>query len=323
MVPLLPKPLGGIIVPVVTPLSESGDLDIEGLQRVVVRLLDGSVHGLFVLGSTGEGPSLPPVVREKVIALACAQAAGRVPVLAGISDTCMAESLRLARLAADRGASALVLAPPHYLAVSQTELYQYARRLAAEVPLPLFLYNAPSFTKVWFEPETVRRLADEPNIVGLKDSGGDWIYLHQVRFLLGDREDFSLLVGPEELLADLLLWGGHGGVSGGAHLWPQLYTGLYHAALDRDLERVKRLHSLLMYVNTQIYCVSPTPCSVFKVIKCALSLMGVCGDIMAPPLQPLLPDERAVLQVRMEEMERMLAENAAWLSLSQAAKGRR
>jgi 4-hydroxy-tetrahydrodipicolinate synthase len=314
----LPRPLKGIVVPVVTPLLECGELDVEGFERVIARLLEGGVHGLFLLGSTGEGPSLPPATREQVIRLGCAQAAGRVPVLVGISDTCVAESLRLARFAGERGASGVVLAPPYYLAASQTELYHYARRVAAEVPLPVFLYNAPSFTKVWFEPETVRRLAEEPNIAGLKDSGGDRIYFHQVRFLLGSRKDFSLLVGPEELLADLLLWGGHGGVSGGAHLWPQLYTGLYQAAVEKDMERVQRLHSLLMYVNTRIYRISPTPCSVFKAIKCGLSLMGVCGDAMAPPLEPFTPEERAVLKERMREMDRRLMEEAAWLAAAPA-----
>lgn len=307
----LPRPLRGIVVPVVTPLLSPNRLDCEGLERVVDRLLRGGVHGLFVLGSTGEGPSLPAAIREQVIARTCRLAEGRVPVLVGVSDTCLEESLRWARLASEHGAAGVVLAPPYYLAASQSELRDYVGRLVEQAPLPVFLYNAPSFTKLSFEPETVRALADLPQVAGLKDSSGDRIYFHRVRYLLQGRDDFSLLVGPEELLADLLLWGGHGGVSGGAHIWPELYTGLYDAATAKDLGRVRRLHDLLMYVNTEIYYVSREPSSVFKAIKCCLSLLGVCGDVMAPPLLPFGAAEREKLKQRMEEMNRRLEQEAS------------
>lgn len=305
--PSLPKPLSGIIVPLVTPLLDPERLDPAALERIVEHLIVSGVHGLFILGSTGEGPSLPPEIRHAVIRQVCVQVAGRRPVLVGISDTCLAESLHWAEAAAHAGASAVVLAPPYYLSVSQLELLHHVETLAARLPLPLFLYNAPSFTRHSFAPETVRALADLPAVAGLKDSSGDRIYFHQVKYLLGDRKDFSMLVGPEELLADLLLWGGHGGVSGGAHLWPQLYTGICEAAWERDLDRVRRLHELIMFVNTRIYGVSKAPSSVFKAIKCCLSLRGVCKDVMAPPLEAFGQAERDALTDLMEQMDGMLA----------------
>jgi 4-hydroxy-tetrahydrodipicolinate synthase len=290
----------------VTPLRSMECLDTPALQRIVERLVGGGVHGLFILGSTGEGPSLPPAMRRTIISEVCAQAAGRVPVLVGISDTCFAESVHWAEIANEAGASGLVLAPPYYLPASQGELIAYVERMAPELPLPVLLYNAPSFTKLAFAPKTVCALAGVSNVVGLKDSSGDRIYFHNVRYLLRDYPDFAMLVGPEELLADLLLWGGHGGVSGGAHLWPRLYVDLYEAAVARDFERLARLHALIMYVNTRIYGASSAPSSVFKAIKCGLSLLGICEETMASPLQPFAPEERETVRRCMSELSSLL-----------------
>ncbi len=302
----LPTPLRGIIVPVVTPLLDRDRLDPAALEQIVERLINGGVHGLFILGSTGEGPSLPPAMRQEIIKQVCAQACGRVPVVVGISDTCFSESVRWAGVSNDAGASGLVLAPPYYLSASQGELVHYVERMAPELPLPVLLYNAPSFTKHWYAPKTVQALANLPQVVGLKDSGGDRIYFHNVKYLLGDAPDFAMLVGPEELLADLLLWGGHGGVSGGAHLWPRLYVDLYEAAVARDFERVTRLHALIMYVNVRIYGASTAPSSVFKAIKCGLSILGICQETMAYPLQPFTPEERETVRSCMDELSSLL-----------------
>jgi dihydrodipicolinate synthase/N-acetylneuraminate lyase len=290
----------------VTPLRSRDRLDVPGLERIVERLVCGGVHGLFILGSTGEGPSLPPAMRREIITRVCEQAAGSVPVLVGISDTCLSESLRWAEIANDAGASGLVLAPPYYLPASQLELIEYVERMAPELPLPVLLYNAPSFTKLSFAPKTVCTLAAVPNVVGLKDSSGDRIYFHNVKYLLRDYPDFAMLVGPEELLADLLLWGGHGGVSGGAHLWPRLYVDLYDAAVARDFDRLTRLHGLVMYVNTRIYGASTAPSSVFKALKCGLSLMGICEETMAYPLQPFTARERETVRDCMSELSALL-----------------
>ena len=307
----LPKPLSGIIVPLVTPLLDRDRLDLDALERIVERLIRGGVHGLFVLGSTGEGPSLSPDQRRTVIREVCAQAAGRLPVVIGISDTCFSESIRWAAEAEQAGGSGLVLAPPYYLAASQKELIGYVERLVSELPLPVLLYNAPSFTKLSYAPDTVRVLASLPQVVGLKDSSGDRIYFHNVRHLLGKRPDFAMLVGPEELLADLLLWGGHGGVSGGAHLWPRLYVDLYEAAVAGDFERLTALHSHVMFVNTSIYGASTAPSNVFKAIKCGLSILGICRDTMAEPLQPFTPKEREAVRQAMDELSAaMEAEHA-------------
>ena len=127
---------------------------------------------MFVLGSTGEGTSLSPELWTEVVRRSCAQVAGRVPVLVGVSHTCFSTTLRLAEVAREGGASGLVLAPPYYLVAGQSDLLAYLEHLLPQLPLPVLLYNAPSFTKLSFQPETVRRALGLPNLVGLKDSSG-------------------------------------------------------------------------------------------------------------------------------------------------------
>jgi len=173
------KPLRGIVPPMITPLRGRDELDAAGLERLIEHILAGGVSGLFILGTTGEGPSLSYRVREQLIERTCRQVAGRVPVLVGITDTAFVESLNGARWAADAGADAVVVAPPYYLPEGQPELQEYLDHLLPELPLPLFLYNMPALTKVSFELATVRRAMDDPRIVGLKDSSGNMIYFHQ------------------------------------------------------------------------------------------------------------------------------------------------
>src|SRR5271156_2982452 len=171
MTPSSPLPaLRGIIPPLVTPLRSRDELDAAGLERLTEHMLAGGVHGLFVLGTTGEAPSLSYRLRRELIEHVCRQVAGRVPVLVGITDTAFVEAAHLARFAAETGARALVLAPPYYFPNSQPELLEYVQHLAPELPLPLFLYNMPTHTKTIFEVDTVQRAMGIANIVGLKDS---------------------------------------------------------------------------------------------------------------------------------------------------------
>jgi len=286
----------------VTPLCSRDELDLPGLERLIEHILGGEVSGLFILGSTGEAPSLSYRLRRELIQLACRQVAGRVPVLVGITDTAFVESVNLARAAAEAGAQALVLAAPYYFPMSQPELLEYLQHLAAEATLPLFLYNMPANTKVAFEPETVRRAMDIPNIIGLKDSSANMIYFHHLVSLLPQRPDWTLLVGPEELLAEAVLAGGHGGICGGANICPKLYVDLYHAAMAGKLDRVAQLHRRVMRLAKSIYQVGRHNSAVIKGIKCSLACLGICDDFMAEPFHRFRPEERAQIQKHLDEL---------------------
>ena len=285
----------GIIPPLVTPLTGRDTLDVAGLERLVEHVIAGGVSGIFILGTTGEGPSLGYRLRRELIERTCALVHRRVRVLVGITDTAFVESVNVARWSADAGADAVVLAPPYYLPEGQPELQEYLGCLVPELPLPLFLYNMPSLTKVQYELETLRRAMDNPRIIGLKDSSGNMTYFHRAIGLLKYRPDWSLLIGPEELLADAVFAGGHGGVSSGANVFPRLYVDLFEAARAGDIAKARELYALVMRVG-ELYCVGRHSSAIIKGIKCALSVLGLCDDCMAEPFTHFREPERAKVQ---------------------------
>jgi len=281
----------GIIPPIVTPLTDRDAIDETGLQRLIEHILAGGVSGVFVLGSTGEAPSLSYRLRREMIVKVCANVAGRVPVLVGITDTSFIESVNLAKFAADAGATALVLSTPYYFPAGQTELTTYVENLTRELPLPLMLYNMPSLTKVWFEIETVRRLSALDKIVGMKDSGGDLDYFRRVIELRAERPDWSILIGPEALLSQSMHLGGDGGVAGGANVFPRLFVGCYEALRRGDTSRAEELQRQIEDLQ-RIYTVGKYPSRFIKATKCALSLLGICDDFMAEPFHRFKTPER-------------------------------
>jgi 4-hydroxy-tetrahydrodipicolinate synthase len=299
---VLPRPLRGIVPPMVTPLLERDTLDVAGLERLIEHILTGGVHGLFILGTTGEAPSLSYRLRCELTERVCEQVKGRVPVLVGITDTCFVESVKIACKARDAGAQAVVLAPPYYFPAGQGELLEYLEHLTPELPLPLFLYNMPSYTKLVFEPQMVQAAADITGIVGIKESSGDMVYFHQLQSLLNERSDFSLMMGQEELLAEAVLVGAHGGVCGGANLAPQLYVELYKAACSKDLSAVEALHKKVMEISTAIYGVGKYESSYLKGLKCALSCMGICSDFLAEPFHRFRRSERNIIRRHIKEL---------------------
>ena len=285
----------------VTPLLDRDTLDVAGLEALIEHILSGGAHGIFILGTTGEAPSLSYRVRKELIERTCRQVKGRVPVMVGITDTAFQESLNVARWSGDAGADALVVAPPYYLPPAQLELQEYLDHLLPELPLPLLLYNMPALTKVSFELDTVRRAMDEPRIVGIKDSSGSMTYLHRVLALLPHRPDWSVFIGPEEMLPDAVLAGAHGGVTGGANLFPRLYVQLFEAARTGNLTRIRELHAMVMRVSEGLYRIGKHSSAIIKGIKCALSLSGICDDFMAEPFHRFHETERGRVRQFLEE----------------------
>lgn len=284
----------GIIPPMVTPLlSDNLSLDLDGVKHLVEHLVSGGVHGIFILGTTGESTSLSYKTREQLIVESCKAVNGRVPVFVGITDTSIEESVHLALIAQKAGAAAVVAAPPYYYGLGQEELYKYYWSLADQVSLPLFLYNMPSHTKINIDTKTVVRLAEHQNIVGLKDSSANAVYFQSLCYLL--KTNFSLLVGPEEITAETVLLGGNGGVNGGANLFPKLYVALYNAALAKDFARIEELQDLVMEISTRIYTVGSYGSSYLKGLKGALSALGIVNGNIAPPFTTF--DEKEMTKV--------------------------
>jgi dihydrodipicolinate synthase/N-acetylneuraminate lyase len=300
------SPLTGIVPPMITPLRDRDELDVAGLEPLLEHILAGGVSGLFILGTTGEGPSLSYRLRHELIERVCRQVNRRVPVLVGITDTAFVESVSIARAAAEFGADALVVAPPYYLPEAQPELQQYLAHLVSELPLPVFLYNMPQLTKVGYELDTVRRAMDEPRIIGLKDSSGDLNYFKNAAALLKHRPDWSLLIGPEEKLFDALQLGGHGGVSGGANLFPKLYVKLVEAHRAGNLPLAQKLQRQIQHVSDSLYSVGKYSSSVIKGIKCTLACLGVCDDFMAEPFERFGAGKRELVKTRLKDIQARL-----------------
>ena len=298
----LPRPLRGIVPPMVTPLKDRDTLDLAGLERLVEHILAGGVHGLFLLGTTGEGPSLSYRVRCELIERVCGQVDGRVPVLVGVTDTSFVESVNLAGIAADEGAAAVVLAAPYYFPAGQPELMEYLEHIAVEMPLPVFLYNMPSHTKIKFELGTLRQALALPNVVGLKDSSGDLDYFRQAVEVIRGFPGASLLMGPERLLADAIALGGHGGVCGGANLLPRLFVELYEAAVQGDAGRTAELRRRVQQVGDSLYTIGKHSSAFIKGVKCALGCLGICDDALAEPFQRFRPAERERVQRALSEL---------------------
>ncbi len=296
---MLLRPLRGVVPPMVTPLLDNATLDIEGVERLVEHILAGHVHGLFLLGTTGEAPDLGYELRHELVKRVCKQVKGRVPVMVGVTDTVFSESLRLAQTAEKAGAAAVVAAPPYYFAPGQPELVEYYNHLANHLPLPLFLYNMPSHTKVMIDPYTAKTLSENSNIIGLKDSSANIVYFNSVRHILREREDFSVLMGPEEALGEVVLMGAHGGVCGGANLFPQLFVDTYNAAVAGDVARVRALQERIMKVSGALYGVGRHVSSFLKGVKCSLDLMGICSDFMAEPFSRFREEERSIIRDRL------------------------
>ena len=297
MTPNFKTPLSGIIPPLVTPLVDNETLDVESLERLIEHLVQGGVHGLFVLGTTGEEQSLSYDVRKQMIKESCRINRGRLPLLACITDTSIVESIKLAKVAADCGADGVVSAPPYYFATGQPELAQFYEELVPQLPLPVFLYNMPSHVKVSFAPDTVARIAKNPQVVGFKDSSANAVYFQSVMYKMQHRKDFAMLVGPEEITGECVLLGAQGGINGGANMFPELYVGMYNAAKNRDIETVLKLQQLIMQISTSIYTVGKHGSSYLKGLKCALSILGIINDdFVASPFYKFEAPERAKIQ---------------------------
>lgn len=295
--------LEGIIVPMITPLKSNLELDVKGTDRLIDRMLIGGVHGIFILGTTGEASSLKPALKKSFIEVATNEISGQVPVLVGITHTSFEVSLRMARQAKENGATAVVAAPPYYFPLDQDDLYKYYLKLADQVALPLYLYNYPTMTKCSIELDTVKKLAKHNNILGIKDSSGNGVYFQKLLNLKKEYPDFTVLVGPEEITAQAVLSGADGGVNGGGNIFPSLYVRLYEAAKVKDMATLERIQPIILEISANLYGCSSKTYSYFYGVKESLYYLGICEPYLAPPMQPV--DMKTQEKIR-ENLEKII-----------------
>jgi dihydrodipicolinate synthase/N-acetylneuraminate lyase len=285
------KTLRGIVPPMVTPLAGDDELDHAGLKKLTEHLITGGVHGLFVCGTTGEGPSLSYRLRRELLQSVCDQAKGRLPVLMGLIDTSKTETIAMAEFAARAGASAVVLAPPYYYPLSQSDLIRWITGIASECPLPIYLYNLPNPKHIRYTLDTLRICSEIPGVIGFKDSSGDFAFLQATLALFRERPEFAIFVGPENLLAKSLLMGAHGGISGGANVFPNQYASLYEAFTTGNEEKLFALQEWVDRFTERIYSVGDPEASLVRGLKTCLSLMNICENHLCLPYNAATPDQ--------------------------------
>jgi dihydrodipicolinate synthase/N-acetylneuraminate lyase len=298
---LMEKPVCGIIPPMATPLAGPDQLDVHGLERLIEHILHGGVHGLFLLGTTGEGPVLGYRIRREVIERTCRQVAGRVPVLVGVTDSAFAEMLQMTEYAAASGANAVVVAPPFYFPLDQADLLRLIEKLASQSALPVYLYNQPELTKINFDPQTVEQAAAIPGVAGIKDSSGDMEYLKQVLDRMRGNPDFKVLVGPEHLLEEALRNGAHGGVPGGGNIFPELPVRLYEAFRNGNHLVAREIQERMVEIGRPIWESSEAGPGYLRRLKCALNLLGLCSAMPAWPCVESDGTERRRIEQHLRE----------------------
>jgi len=276
--------LKGIIPPIITPLISNDKIDETGLRNLIEHLISGGVHGIFLLGTTGEAPHLSYKLRKEFIKKACAIINKRIPVMVGITDTCFEGSLEIAEASKNAGADALVIAPPYYVPLEQIELVEYLEDLTPKLPLPFLMYNMPSCTKIHMTIDTIKR-AKELGAIGIKDSSGDMAYFYSLIEEFKDSPEFSVIAGSELFIPETIFNGGDGAVAGGANIFPRLFVDLYEASLENNTKKITELRKKIIQIEEQIYNVGSYSSKYIKSIKSALSAMGICNDYVAHPFR--------------------------------------
>jgi 4-hydroxy-tetrahydrodipicolinate synthase len=291
----------------VTPLIDRENIDFKGLEKLLDHLINGGVSGVFLMGTTGEGTSISPRMRKDLIKYSVEYVKKRVPVFVSIADCCIEESLNMARYAKECGVTYLVSALPFYLGLTQKEIIDYYTTIADNVPLPLFLYNIPAQTKLMISVEAVKTLAKHPNIIGMKDSSGNGTYFNTLLAeIKAEYPNFTILVGPDEMLASTMALGGNGGVNSGSNLFPELYVNLFKACKAKDTERILKLQKLVMKVSTEIYSVDKSSVSFLKGLKAALFTEGLITDYICEPLQKVNNADLETIRKNVAELKQQI-----------------
>lgn len=295
-------PLKGIIPPMITPLKSNDELDRKGVEKLIEHIIGGGVHGLFLLGTNGEGPSLSYRLRKEFLKLSCEIIDGRVPVLVGVTDSSFSGAMEMAEYSKSVGVDSIVVAPPFYFPATESEMINYVEKLAAAAPLPFVLYNMPMHTKINLTIPTIER-ARQHGCIGVKDSSGDMANLYMMIDAFKEDQNFAVFAGTELYLPDAVMGGAHGAVAGGANVFPELFVDLYNAALVRDHEKITSLRDQIIWLCNTMYVVSPSAARITLSFKTALSLLGICSDEMALPLRKLEGADREKIAAYLEEMK--------------------
>ena len=270
--------LKGVFPAMVTPLTPEENVDKAAMRRVVRYCLDGGVHGVLVLGTTGEFPAMTEAMRQDAIETALDEVRGRVPVLIGCGEPSTQRTIAQVKAAARTKANAVLVAIPYYFPLDQASVIRHYEMVAESSELPVVLYNFPQMTKITMTPDTVAKLAAHPNIIGIKDSAGDFISMQRYIELTADSE-FAVMSGTPALGLSAYQLGARGGIFAGCSLAPKLCADVYNAFAKGDMESAIALQKKASLIPL-MGGFGPNS----AVIKFGLDKLGICGPTVSAPL---------------------------------------
>jgi 4-hydroxy-tetrahydrodipicolinate synthase len=270
--------LKGVYPAMVTPLTTDEKVDKAGLRNVVQYCLNGGVHGILVLGSTGEFPAMTESMRQDAIETALDEVKGKVPVLIGCGEPGTQRTLEQVKVAGKTTADGVLVAIPYYFPLDQASIIRYYLSIADVSKIPVTMYNFPQMTKTPITPETVEKLAAHPNIIGIKDSCGDFVNLQ--RYLdVTSGMDFDVMIGNPALGLSGYIHGAKGGIYAGCSLAPKACCAVYDAFMQGRLDEAVILQKRASYIP--LVGSFGMAAAVFKF---GLHLQGVCGPTVAGPI---------------------------------------
>jgi 4-hydroxy-tetrahydrodipicolinate synthase len=287
--------LTGSIVAIATPMQPGGDLDLPALAKLIDFHVANGTAGIVVVGTTGESPTVDIDEHRLLIRTCVEKAAGRIAVIAGTGANSTAEAIELTRYAKEVGVRTCLSVVPYYNKPTQEGLYRHFRAIA-EVGLPVLLYNVPGRTLADLANDTVLRLAELPNIVGLKDATSDLVRHVDLIKRLPAGKEFALYSGNDDTALPYILLGGHGVISVTANVAPKAMSEMCAAALRGDVATARGINQKLMGLHTKLFVeANPIP------VKWALSQLGLTQPELRLPLTPLSPQHHDTVRAALRE----------------------
>ena len=286
--------LKGSLVALITPMNQDGSINYEQLHDLIDWHIENGTDGIVAVGTTGESATLPVEEHLAVIEATVKHVNKRVPVIAGTGANNTVEAIALSKAAEQAGADYTLSVVPYYNKPSQEGIYQHFKAIAEATSIPMVIYNVPGRTVVSMSNDTILRLAEIPNIVGVKEASGN--IGNNIELINSVPEDFVVLSGDDPTGLPFMLCGGHGVVTVAANVAPKLFADMCRAALEDDIATARRLNEQLIPIYNTMFC-EPSPAAP----KWGLSLLGKCEPHVRLPLVALTEAGQAKVRAALEK----------------------
>ena len=281
--------LKGVYPAMATPLTPEEKIDQASLKKLVHYLIDGGIHGIVALGSTGEFPAMNESMRQQVMETTLAEVNGKVPVLIGCGEPGTQRTVEQVKIAGQTKAAAVLVAVPYYFNMDQPAVIRHYQTVADASSLPVVIYNFPQMTKVAFTADTVAKLAEHPNIIGIKDSSGDFFGMQ--RFIdVTAGADFAVMSGNPALGLSAYQLGAKGGIYAGCSLFPKQCSAVYNAFMNGDMTAAVEMQKKTSLIP-MMGGFGPNA----AVVKFGLNKLGICGPTVAAPFSLAAGQDEKIL----------------------------